>query len=143
MSSEASFEGQGLCIQSAARLLPMQACILDVHAAVQPYIDLAWMLSATVQAPASVSMKQSGLLCRRWVGAIGYAVCGAVGCVVIPHLYPACKWYMVAVVFLSSPVFSVGLPSPCSTLVSSLLPLHAPLHLIASELGCVCMHAIQ
>ena len=83
------------------------------------------MLSVTIQAPASVTVKTApesvtverrALLCHRWVGAIGYAVCGVIGCVVIPHLYPACKWYMVAVVFLSSPVFSVGLPSPDSTL---------------------------
>ena len=45
---------------------------------------------------------------------MGYAFCGVLGCLVIPHLYPACKWFMVAVVFLSSPVFSVSLPLSCT-----------------------------
>lgn len=41
---------------------------------------------------------------------MGYAVCGVVGAAVIPHLYPAAKWYMVAVAFFSAPVFSVRPP---------------------------------
>lgn len=57
--------------------------------------------------------REACLYCR-YVGAIGYAVCGVLGCSIIPLLYPACKWYMVAVVFLSSPVFSVS-PSQCCT----------------------------
>ncbi len=50
------------------------------------------------------------LLYPRWIGAFGYAVCGVIGCVVIPYLYPAAKWYFVAVTFLSAPVFSVRPP---------------------------------
>ena len=47
------------------------------------------------------------LLMCRWVGAVGYFLLGVVGAGVIPLLYPAVKWYMVVVCFLSAPVFSV------------------------------------
>lgn len=46
-------------------------------------------------------------LARRWVGAVGYLLLGVVGAGVVPLLYPAVKWYMVVVCFLSAPVFSV------------------------------------
>lgn len=49
----------------------------------------------------------------RWVGIVGYGAFGVLGAGVIPQLYPAVKWYMVAVAFLTAPVFSVSLsPSP-------------------------------
>jgi hypothetical protein len=41
------------------------------------------------------------------VGAVGYVLLGVVGAGVIPLLYTPVKWYMVAVAFLSAPVFSV------------------------------------
>ena len=55
------------------------------------------------------------MLCCRWVGAVGYILLGGVGAGIIPLLYPAVKWYMVAVAFLSAPVFSVRINgAPCS-----------------------------
>ncbi|CAL8462318.1 g1851 [Coccomyxa elongata] len=42
-----------------------------------------------------------------WIGAVGYVLFGIIGAGVIPQLYPAVKWYMVAVAFISAPVFSV------------------------------------
>lgn len=48
----------------------------------------------------------------RWIGAVGYVLFGIIGAGVIPQLYPAVKWYMVAVAFISAPVFSV---SPAAT----------------------------
>ena len=48
---------------------------------------------------------------------MGYLLLGVVGAGVVPVLYPAVKWYMVVVCFLSAPVFSVRpvtLPNPLS-----------------------------
>ena len=59
----------------------------------------------------------AGLLACRWVGAVGYLLLGVVGAGVVPLLYPAVRWYMVVVCFLSAPVFSVRpFLCPCCTL---------------------------
>ena len=44
----------------------------------------------------------------RWIGGVGYVLFGIIGAGVIPQLYPAVKWYMVAIAFFSGPVFSVS-----------------------------------
>jgi hypothetical protein len=38
---------------------------------------------------------------------VGYTIFGIIGAGVVPLLYPAVRWYMVAVAFITAPVFSV------------------------------------
>eukprot|EP00884_Botryococcus_braunii_P021600 jgi/Botrbrau1/8123/Bobra.0308s0016.1 len=41
-----------------------------------------------------------------WIALLGYVSFGVIGVVVIPLMYPPCRWYMVVVVYLIAPFFS-------------------------------------